>query len=374
MKKILFFLLFIPLACSKQKNNVTADKSALQVPFCDVRQIPGKSAMASKVAEGEMVIYLDFDGETIDNTAWNYNGPIICAPSGLTTAQQSAILAQTAEDYSAFNVIVTADSSLYWAGNPTRRQRCIFTTTYQWFGLAGGVSYIGSFSWGDDTPCFVFTSLLNYVTKTIQDAGSHEFGHTIGLYHQSTYNENCVKTSEYNYGQGSGETGWAPIMGVPYYQNLNTFFDGPNSFGCHNYQDDIGIISSVIPLRQDDFSNTFEGAYPLQTDVSTDGIIESKDDADMFQINYSSDIPKSYTVELISHNNIDGKIEVYNAAGQLLLIIDPPGRIHIKTIELPLDSRYIKVSSSATSPNIKQEMQLGRYSIKVKPVVKFGTL
>ncbi len=48
----------------------------------------------------------------------------------------------------------------------------------------------------------------------------------LGLQHQSTYDSNCVKTAEYSPGQGSGEIGWAPIMGDGYYENLTTWHIG----------------------------------------------------------------------------------------------------------------------------------------------------
>jgi hypothetical protein len=75
------------------------------------------------------------------------------------------------------------------------------------------VSYVGSFTWGDDTPGWVFSGLLNNNIKYIAEAVSHEAGHTLGLQHQSNYDAECTKTSEYGQGQGTGEISWAPIMG-----------------------------------------------------------------------------------------------------------------------------------------------------------------
>src|SRR5689334_10945328 len=36
---------------------------------------------------GVGVILLDFDGDTVRNTSWNYAGDIICAPANLTTSE-----------------------------------------------------------------------------------------------------------------------------------------------------------------------------------------------------------------------------------------------------------------------------------------------
>ena len=89
--------------------------------------------------------------------------------------------------------------------------RVILTVTHEWYGSAGGVAFVGSYSWGDDTPCFVFSGLLGYNVKNISEATAHEAGHTLGLYHQASYDANCVKTSDYHYGQGAGEIGLSLI-------------------------------------------------------------------------------------------------------------------------------------------------------------------
>ena len=74
-----------------------------------------------------------------------------------------------------------------------------------------------------------------------------------------------IKTSEYNSGPGTGEIGWAPIMGVGYYQNLTSWNNGPNSYGCTNYQNDLDVITDVIngfTYRTDDHADNFAGQPP----------------------------------------------------------------------------------------------------------------
>src|SRR5689334_8965044 len=159
----------------------------------------------SSYPSASAVIFLDFDGQTVTNTSWNYNGPIVCGASGFNSSQITEIFNRVSEDYRPFNINVTTDSTKYWAAPAARRMRVILTVSYEWYGSAGGVSFVGSFTWGDNTPCFVFTSLLNYNVKYCAEAAAHEAGHTLGLYHQSKYDANCVKLSEYNSGQGSGE-------------------------------------------------------------------------------------------------------------------------------------------------------------------------
>jgi hypothetical protein len=189
-------------------------------------------------------IFLDFTGYIVSNTSWNFNGDIVCEPANLTAEQVDEIVLNVTNEYAPYNVDVTTDEAVYNAQNPMKRVRCILTETWEWYGQAGGVSFIGSFTWGDNTPCFVFTSLLNYNTKYIKEAAAHEIGHSLGLYHQASYDANCIKTSEYNYGNGVE----APIMGVGYYvPDAGTkWWIGPTPYGCDQIQNDDQIIGNLL--------------------------------------------------------------------------------------------------------------------------------
>ncbi|HEU4860670.1 MAG TPA: M57 family metalloprotease, partial [Chitinophagaceae bacterium] len=191
------------------------------------------------------VILLDFNGEYVTNTMWNVSGPITCAPANLNAEEAGVILQRVTTDFTPFNITVTTDEAVYNAANPLKRMRVIITESWEWYGQAGGVSYLNSFTWGSNTPCFVFSSLLGYSVKMIAEACSHEAGHTIGLRHQSVYDAAGVKLSEYNWGQGSGEIGWAPIMGASYNENLSLWHYGPNSLSATTMQDDVAKIAAV---------------------------------------------------------------------------------------------------------------------------------
>jgi hypothetical protein len=237
------------------------------------------------------VIYLDFDGQIVSGTMWNVNGPIIANPSGLSNTQITEIFNRVAEDYRPFNINITTSQAKYDAATYNRRMRVVITTSYEWYSPnAGGVAYINSWSWGDGTPCFVFSSLLNFNTKNVAEAASHEAGHTLGLRHQSTYDVNCVKTSDYNWGHGTGEIGWAPIMGAGYNQNLTLWHSGPNALGCSNIQSDLSIITKTangITNRVDDNGDTYAAATSASFDANNQffisGVIEKTDDKDMFK-------------------------------------------------------------------------------------------
>ena len=323
---------------------------------CTFSQTPIYNSYPSASA----TIYLDFDGEYVDGTSWNYNGPLNLGPSNLTNDQITEIFNRIAEDYRPFNINITTDSTKYWSAPETQRMRVIFTITSSWYGAAGGVSYIGSFTWGDNTPCFVFTALLGYHTKWIAEAGSHEAGHTLGLNHQSAYDTNCAKTSEYNYGHGSGEIGWAPIMGAGYYQNFTLWHNGSNPWGCSDYQDDLGIITSNtngFGYRTDDYSGSVNGGATKANFVNNqflmNGVIETIDDKDVFK--FIMPTQEKFHLDANPYNvgtgdngsNLDVQLELLNNSNTVIGTYNPDLLLSA-TIDTTLNAGtyYLRVSSS----------------------------
>jgi hypothetical protein len=183
--------------------------------------------------EATAVLFLDFDGHTVSGTNWNMDGPIHCGPSNLNSEQVLEICNRMAEDFRPFNLNVTTDSARYQAAPIIQRMRVVFTITSNWYGQVGGVAFTNSFSWGNNTPCFVFTALHQYNLKNIAEAASHEAGHTLGLRHQAMYDSSCNKITDYYSGTGDGIAGWAPIMGLGYYRNNTTWHNGPEPVWLH---------------------------------------------------------------------------------------------------------------------------------------------
>ena len=316
-----------------------------------IAQVP----LLKSLASAQAVIFLDFDGHLVEGTSWNYSGPINCAASGLNNTQITTVFNRVAEDYRPFNVNVTTDSTEFLAAPLNKRVRVIITVSNEWYGSAGGVAFIGSFTWGDDTPCFIFSSLLNYNVKNISEATSHETGHTLGLFHQAAYNASCVKTSDYNYGTGAGEIGWAPIMGVGYYQNLTSWYNGPNSYGCNSYQNDMEVITSSngFGYRADDYSATFANAITapfLANEFIVDGMIGQNSDQDMIRFTQPgfgrfqlTGIP--YNVGSgNSGSNLDLQISLYNSSETLLNVFNP-GTLLSSVIDTSLNAGvyYLKI-------------------------------
>ena len=305
--------------------------SLLLLPMClsiiaAKSQVPLYNSYPSAAA----VIYLDFDGQTVSGTSWNATGPIYCGASGLTNSQITEIFNRVAEDYRPFTINITTDSTKYFSAPANRRTRVIVTVTSDWYGSAGGVSFVNSFTWGDDTPCFVFSALLKYNTKNIAEAISHEAGHTLGLRHQSSYNSSCAKTSEYNSGSGTGEQSWAPIMGVGYSRNLTTWYNGQSTLGCNVYQNDLDIITretNGITYRSDYQPASFSTA-PDQTFISNQFTTSSILVKNSYQDVYKFTIPslKLFQLSAIPFNvgtgnagaNLDLKVTLYTSSENVL--------------------------------------------------------
>jgi hypothetical protein len=356
MKKLLQSALMTLMLCS-------AFITKAQVPL--LNSYPSASA----------VIFLDFDGQTVPAGSWS-GSAIICAPSGLNNTQITEAFNRVSEDYRPFNINITTDSTKYFAAPVNKRMRVIITPTYEWYGPAGGVAFVTSFNWGDDTPCFVFSVQLSYNPKYIAEASSHEAGHTFGLFHQSVYNGSCVKTAEYNPGTGAGEIGWAPIMGVSYSKNLTLWNNGPNSNGCSVYQNDLDVITDIsngFTYRGDDHASNFAGATnsPFVSNTFTvNGTVEQNTDADFFKVTMTANgrfqlnaIPTNVGAGN-SGSDLDMQVSLYNNS-QVLLGIYNPGTLLNSVIDSMMNAGtyYLKVEGKGNmyAPNYAS---LGAYSLQ----------
>lgn len=320
-------------------------------------------------------IYLDFDGQYVTGSSWNWNGPINALPADLSNDAISEIFNRVSEDYRPFNINITTDSSVYLAAPFNQRTRIIITTTSAWYGSAGGVSFVGSFTWGDETPAWVFSALLNNNLKNIAEACSHEMGHTLGLQHQSTFDENCQKIAEYSAGQGDGETGWAPIMGVGYYRNLTTWHIGSSSSGCNNIQNDLEVLAGAangFGFRIDDHGNTAATATTINIQgqsFAVNGVINKPDDADEFKIALytTTNLRLNAIPENVGVGNqgadIDIKVALLNSNGDTIGIYNPITLLGVG-IDTTLNGGTYYISVTATAnPNHIVYGSLGFYSI-----------
>jgi hypothetical protein len=327
----------------------------------------------SSYAAVSPTIYLDFDGHTVRSTGWNGGNTLICSPSTMTSAQITDIFNRVSEDFRPFNVNITTDSTVFLAAPLNRRMRVIVTPTSGWMSGVGGIAYISSFTWGDDTPCFVFQDRLQGNPKYIADCCSHEAGHTLGLSHQSAYDASCHLVSTYSEGTGTGEIGWAPIMGNSYYKNMTGWNAGPTPFGCNNVQDNLTIITSQngFTYRGDDFVQVKDASTTRLNNgtFNINGIISTNSDKDAFRMVMNSTTTLHLQAVPFSINssnmgaNLDVKVEVYNSSNVLLNTYNRAAYMDAVIDTVLNAGTYYFVVSGTGNTNISNYGSLGSYTL-----------
>ena len=294
--------------------------------------------------DSSRVIYLDFNGHVATNTAW-YGGTLTAQaydtdgnPSTFSDAELNnirEIWQRVAEDYAPFDVDVTTQEPTVDAIQRTNSSdthygtRALITRSMPQLcnQSCGGIAYVNVFSYYSSTnpdryqPAWIFFDKLgNGYPKYVAEAVSHEVGHNLNLNHDGT------STVGYYDGQGSGATGWAPIMGAGYYKPVTQWSKGeyPNA---NNLQDDVAVISAAgTPIRPDDYPNTIVTAAPLSGDPSAvlqTGIIERNTDLDVFTF-YTDGGLVQFNIDSGSiAPNLDVAVKLINSAGSTIVSVNP---------------------------------------------------
>jgi uncharacterized protein YdeI (BOF family) len=328
-------------------------------------------------------IYLDFDGHVTSGTYWNTsfnNGNDIVTPAYSFEGDSSSftdneleriqkVWQRVSEDFLPFDVDVTTEDPgaahlTNSGGGDTAWGVRVVVGDNTFYSPAGGVAYLNSFTWGSDTPAFVF----NTNETGVAEAAGHEVGHALGLYHDG---EN-PGDGEYYFGHGGGTTGWAPLMGASYYQDLTQWSQGEYA-GATNTEDDLAIItgSNGFDFRADDHGNVNPAATSLSVangvNVSGEGIVELNSDLDVFtfttgagEINIDVD-PFSY------HPNLDIQAQLYSSSGTLIATSNPIGQLDSNiNVTVSEGEYYLQVSGvgeGSPSSGYSDYGSLGYYSI-----------
>jgi len=276
-------------------------------------------------------IYLDFDGcndgpkanwgtpSVTGVTAYDFDGD----PTTFSDAEKSdiqLIWRMVAEDYATWDVDVTTEP-------PTDDAIRILSSGDDTYGIivgigprkddtfidgAGGVAFVGSFKWGDGTPCWVF----NIGGKAAAEAVSHEVGHTLGLSHDG-------KTDGTEYYEGHAN--WAPIMGVGYYANVVQWSKGEYAL-ANNTEDDIAIISTYLTKLTDDIADNMVRAKAISgTTVLEHGIINNSTDKDWFAFKTGAGLV-TLNVKVAAYSpDLDTRLTILDSSGGVVAT-SAPGR------------------------------------------------
>jgi hypothetical protein len=329
----------------------------------------------SSLSSAKATIFFDFDGQTVSGTSWNGGSTFYCAAAVLTDEQITEIFNRVSEDYRPFNINITTDSTIFLTAPLAQRIRIIVTPTSDWYPGVGGVSFTGSFVWGDDTPGFVFTNRLGNAPKLIAECCTHESGHTVGLSHQAKYNGDCNLVSTYNDGTGLGETSWAPVMGNSYYRNLSGWNNGPTPYGCTSDQDNLSIITSRngFTYRVDDHSNDPASAPTTlsisNTKFSSEGIITTNTDKDAFKINLASNgllhiDANPYSVGPDNEGaDLDMQVTLLNSSMNVVKTYNPEDKLNVAIDTTLMAGDYFLVVNGSGNANTSNYGSLGSYRI-----------
>lgn len=328
------------------------------------------------------VLYLNFTGETVTNTAWNTALKRASIPavgfsldsdfSSFTDTEQLAIQRiwqRVSEDYAPFEIDVTTERPAVFG---RRTAHALITRNADAHGepnsesAAGGIAYVNMFgtaNYATYRPAWIYYNNLASKESYIAEAVSHEIGHNLGLSHDGQTNG-----VEYYKGHGSGNTSWGPIMGASWGRQVSQWSKG-EYYGANNTQDDLAIIAAKLSRRGDDHTNTFASATALLVTEGTNilatmphedpanrhpvnkGILETTSDEDMFSfVTGSGEIyltvnPLIIPSGLTPGGNLDLVAELYSQAGQLLLIAD---------------------SEAFTSAHLQTNLSEGLYFIRIR--------
>lgn len=320
-------------------------------------------------------IYLDFDGQSVSSSMWNFGTPINCLPAGMSDDQITESFNRVSEDFRPFDINVTTDLAKFLAAPLDQRIRVVITPTSDWYPSVSGIAYVTSFTWGDDTPCFVFSDRLSNDAKRIAEAISHESGHSLGLSHQAKYTTACTLKSSYNTGTGIGEISWGPIMGNVATKNLTQWNFGPTPSGCSYLQDNLSIITSNngFSYRPDDFGDIYNTAANINVSgnaFSEVGVITTTGDKDIFRF----DLLKSGKIKLniepysvgqeYSGANLDIRVELQDSKGTKISTYDIADSLNVRIdTSLNAGTYYIVVDGTGNINTENDYGSLGEYSI-----------
>jgi PKD repeat protein len=302
------------------------------------------------------VLYLDFDGHyfAANSSVWigsEFNAPgfdIDGNPGNFNDAERQIIQEvwlTMAEDFISYDVDVTTQAP---TGDkiPRYGNRVLFTQSGGTLRPgAGGSSYIGVFDDSSDyyKVALVFPEMLAYSSTYMADAGTHEAGHSLGLYH-----DGVTGGTEYYY----GHNGWAPIMGVSYYVPIAHWSKGEYS-GANNTQDDLQVMQTYgLSYRPDDYGNSISqsvgNAAVSGNTLSAEGLIERTGDIDFIKFNTGAGDIVINVRGAYRSSNLDAKLSLYNSSGQMIASSDPYGLEASINVSVPGGTYYISVTGVGT--------------------------
>ena len=292
--------------------------------------------------QASIYIYLDFNGEIVENTAWNndadynYQSSWDCRPfdkdgdeatfSINEQEQIEYIWREVVEDFSGFDVNITTVEP----NQNTYFLHALITPVIDKNGVscphdgAGGIGFLGNPNYNISqyySPVWINSV---FSEDNIGSIISHEIGHNLSLNHDGS-----AQSGEYYSGhQGNNIPSWGPIMGNPYNRNITQWSKGEYYGASNTSEDDLAIIGSKLGVLADDYADTFNAAQLLD-DNEIIGLIGNSSDEDCFKFILSFDQNVTFDLSPYTNStyglsrwswggNADLALEIYNSEFSLL--------------------------------------------------------
>ncbi|MGA0266818.1 MAG: hypothetical protein ACO3KY_13085 [Lysobacterales bacterium] len=362
-------------------------------------------------------LYIDFSGGNIEGRAWNQSYGVSewqtkvfdtdGDPTTFSDAERAVIAEvwhRVADDYAPFDIDVTTElpsEDKVWGHALVTFRRDLNNVLLP--GSSEGtpaIAYVGVFSLDENDPqpydyykpAFVYADNYGFSAQLIAEAVSHEFGHNLSLSHDGSLNSSGQLVDAYYLGHGTGDTGWAPIMGAGYYSNVTHFTDAsyvvkanndvnspqycPDCAAPNNSQDDLAEIEVHLGYSADEHADTIAGATLLEVGPTGEvvvsnpewdpydvypgnkGVIHSASDADVFKFEAAAG-PASFQVnpawdawyrDLLRGSNLDVVLELLDENGTVLASSDPQDQTEATvSATLSAGSHYLAVSGTGSS-------------------------
>ena len=352
----IYYVCEFPAATNETPASAASEPQEAAIP---VSPFPNSLKFHSR-AGSTNILYLDFNGAVVSNTQWNisYSQTVFLAVAysldgdygTYSDAEQrdiKRIWERVSEDFAIFNIDVTTEPP---AVTNIQTAQALITRNTDSLGhgnpasSAGGVAYINVFGDLDFvttySPAFVYQNNLSQNEGNIAEAASHEIGHNMGLSHDGQTNG-----VEYYGGHGSGDTTWAPIMGVGYGENVTQWSKG-EYFMANNAQNDLNIIATRTALLADLVGGTVGAASslivsgnvfitsttpetdPANSNPANKGIIERTNDVDVFAFasgagNVNITVSPWISPSNTRGGNLDIKLSLMTASSNVLVNTNP---------------------------------------------------
>ena len=321
-------------------------------------------------------IYLDFDGHHSVGNSWGHDiqfpafnrdgNPNSFSDSELIEIQKQ--FQNVAEDFLPFDVNVTtldpgvaalAKSSI---NDSTWGIRAVNTQPTDGFGSGiGGIAYLNSFSYNEDTPVFTF----NKGARNGGMTNSHEVGHALGLRHQGLDNQS------YHPGTGIGQTSWGPLLGAPFGKRL-TQWSNSDYDGATINQDDLTVITSNrngFGYRDDDHGNSLQAATVLPANenqqLSSWGIVERTEDQDWFSFHTGAGDVRLNIDAFGQDPNLDIEAKLHDASGNVIAISNPLNETNASfNLELVAGQYFLSVDGVGLEGQNSDYGSIGFFSLR----------